>query len=90
MANHGDAPPSVRRYDDRKMIEIDQKRGEWPFLVVARDDKGGLVVHIDANPREMLGQGTGAARIRIGRRKSRELLTWLLETDDDVTFEDEG
>ena len=74
-------PPAIREeYDD---IEIDVKRGEWPFVKAFRMDDGSLGLMVDMNEGgAVIGEGRGVAAVRLGRKKARRLREFLERTED--------
>lgn len=73
-------PPAVREGEDH--IEIDAKKGEWPFIQAARLDDGSLGVVIDCNPGgHVVGEGAGVAALRISAKKAKRLREFLERTE---------
>lgn len=71
--------PAIREYEDH--IQLDQKKGEWPFTHVVREPEGGLLIMIDQQHTEQVAsEGVGQAAIRLSPKKSRALLNFLNRT----------
>jgi len=74
-------PPAVR--ESETDIEIDAKKGEWPYFKAFRLDDGSLGVVVDQNEGGiMIGQGVGIAGLRLSRKKARRLREFLERTED--------
>lgn len=79
MGKKSTAPPPVREFHDH--IQIDQKRGEWPFTHIAREPAGGLLIAIDQQQlEEVASEGVGQAAIHLSPKKSKALLDFLNRT----------
>lgn len=79
-------PPAVRETETR--IEIDQKRGEWPYLTVERHEDDSISVMVDVQSGEFTA-GQGRADLRIGKKKAHRLLWFLMHTDPYVDITDD-
>lgn len=74
--------PSVRETEE--MLEIDAKRGEWPFMRLMRADDGSgrLFLMIDCNQGgTVIGEGRGIGVLVISKKKARRLQEFLERTD---------
>lgn len=73
-------PPTVR--ENEIAIEIDAKRGRWPYTKMTRTDDGGVVMVVDCNEGgAVIGSGVGVAGIRLSAKKARRLREWLERTE---------
>ena len=74
--------PAVR--EDADSIQIDMKKGRWPFMH-AQDFGEGVLVFIDQNESGMVvGEGVGLAGIPMSYKKAarlRDFLDRVLETE---------
>lgn len=68
---------AIRRGED--FIEIDQQKGEWPFLRVQTYDDI-LALYIDSNKGgQIIGEGHGLAVLHLTKKKARALRDFLNE-----------
>lgn len=75
--------PAIREHDDH--IEIDAKKGKWPFIHIDRDEDGSLMVIIDCNEGgQIIGEGVGVAAIKLSPKKARRLREFLERTEDEI------
>lgn len=73
-------PPPVR--EGANIIEIDQKKGAWPFVRFVRLDDGGVGIIVDCNEGgQSINEGQGVAVIAIGKKKARKLREFLERTE---------
>lgn len=83
MPRHPGEPPAIR--DDGAGIEIDQRRGKWPFMKAmwGQDEKGRLrlIVIVDANEAgQVVGENANVGIIAISKKKARALRDFLDRT----------
>lgn len=86
MPRRGDIPP-VR--EEEFSIEIDMRRGKWPYLKAAwgTDQKARvrLLVVVDANEGgQVIGEGANQAVLAISKKKAIRLAKWILKTADNI------
>lgn len=75
-----DTPPAVR--EDDVAIEIDAKKGRWPFVKAIRGERGRLALVIDQNEGgQVIGEGRGVGIIVISRKKAKRLREFLERTE---------
>lgn len=68
--------PPIR--DVGSAIQIDAKKGKWPFITMAQDEDGNLIVLIDANEGgAVINQGQNVAAVKLSKKKARALGTFL-------------
>lgn len=68
---------AIRRGED--FIEIDQQKGEWPF-VRAQTVDGYIALYIDCNKGgQIVGEGHGLAQLHLTKKKARALRDFLNE-----------
>lgn len=73
-------PPPIREGAD--ILEIDQKKGQWPFIRFVRLDEGRLGIIIDSNEGgQVINQGQGIAGIALGPKKARKVREFLERTE---------
>lgn len=73
-------PPAVRETEDS--IEIDAKKGQWPFIKVVRGDKDRVLILIDCNEGgQVINEGAGVAVIAISAKKATRLREFLERTE---------
>ena len=66
---------AIRRGDG--FIEIDQKKGEWPFMR-AQVGENLIALFIDCNKGgQLVGEGQGLALIHLSHKKARALRDFL-------------
>ena len=66
---------AIRRGDD--FIEIDQKKGEWPFIRAQIGDEH-IALFIDCNKGgQVIGDGHGLALVHLSHKKARALRDFL-------------
>lgn len=66
---------AIRQGDN--FIEIDQKKGEWPYFRAQADDDF-ITLFIDSNKGgQLVGEGQGMALIHISHKKARALRDFL-------------
>lgn len=75
-----DIPPPVREGED--FIEIDMKKGRWPYAKFGRLEDGSVVIYLDCNEGgQVIGQGVGLAALRLSAKKARRLREFLERTE---------
>lgn len=74
--------PAIRERDDH--IEIDAKKGKWPFIHIDRNEDGSITVIIDGNEGgQIIGEGVAVAAIKLSPKKAKRLREWLERTELD-------
>lgn len=72
--------PAVR--EDDTSIQIDMKRGEWPYIQFQREENGELIVYIDCNRGgQVMGTGAGLAAVKLSPKKARRIQEFLERTE---------
>lgn len=72
--------PPVR--EGANIIEIDQKKGAWPFIRFMRLDDGSLGIFVDGNEGgQIINEGQNIATIIVGKKKARKLREFLERTE---------
>lgn len=72
--------PPVRESEDS--IEIDQKKGQWPYARFVRLEEGELGIILDSNQGGIIiGEGVGQAALVISKKKARRLREFLERTE---------
>lgn len=73
--------PPIREHENH--IEIDAKKGKWPFLHVDRDPEGGITIVMDCNEGgQVVGEAVGVSVIRLSPKKARRLREFLERTEE--------
>jgi hypothetical protein len=73
-------PPAIREGEDT--LEIDQKKGKWPYVRFVRLEDGSVGVIIDANEGGVVvGQGVGTGVIVLSAKKARRVREFLERTE---------
>lgn len=68
--------------EGERVLEMDQKKGEWPFARFVRLDDGGLGIIVDGNEGgQVVNEGQGIAVIALGKKKARKLREFLERTE---------
>lgn len=67
--------------EDAESIQIDAKKGAWPFLHVQNvPEHGKVLFFIDANESgQIIGEGVGLAGVAFNYKKAARLHAWLGE-----------
>jgi hypothetical protein len=87
VPRHPGEPPAVR--EDEFSIEIDMKRGKWPFLkALWGQDKHGrtrLIFIADANEGgQVVGQSQNVGIVALSKKKARRLAEFILRSIDEI------
>ncbi len=80
-------PPAVR--EQQFSIEIDQRRGKWPFLKAAwgndQRERLRLILIVDANESgQVVGENANVGIVALSKKKARALYEFLGRTLDEV------
>lgn len=80
MGNTSDMPP-IRESDE--FIEIDAKKGKWPFVRLVRGPKGELFILMDANEggSMVVGRPENMAALVLSKKKAKAIREFLERTE---------
>jgi len=87
MPRHPGEPPAVR--EDEFSIEIDVKRGKWPFLKAIwgqdKHERVRLIFIADANESgTVVGENANIGIIGLSKKKAKRLADFIYRTLDDI------
>jgi hypothetical protein len=73
-------PPPIR--EGERHIEIDVRKGAYPFVRFERAHDGRLLIVMDSNEAgQVMGEGRGVAAMVLSKKKSRAIERFLRRTD---------
>lgn len=75
------SPPPIREFENG--IEIDMKKGEWPYIKMVRIEGGHLAIFVDCNPGgQVINSGQGLAAVTLSPKKAKALRAFLERTEE--------
>lgn len=73
--------PPIR--EGENVIQIDAKKGKWPWLQALRFEDGSIAITIDMNEGGQVAMsGVGTAGLKLSKKKARRLREFLERTEE--------